>query len=217
MMISLSGIDCCGKSTQIETLRGRLDTMGRSSCVVWSRGGYTPGIELIKKIISPNRTKDKTEMIRHSEEVCADRTKSLLLLIASILDLWLYYGITMRFKQRFGRVVICDRYIWDTYIDFKLKYPQHDFEYWSSWRLLLKLYAKPDVSIVMFISPEESMYRSTLKNEPFPETIDKRRKRIDMYFEEMKKGRWQHKINASASIEKVFDSIWSIIGPLLRR
>ena len=36
-MISISGIDCCGKSTQIELLCEELKSKGRKCEVVWSR------------------------------------------------------------------------------------------------------------------------------------------------------------------------------------
>ena len=49
-MISISGIDCCGKSTQIELLCEELKSKGQKCEVIWSRGGYTPGIQVVKGI-----------------------------------------------------------------------------------------------------------------------------------------------------------------------
>ena len=113
----------------------------------------------------------------------------------------------MRLKEIFGTTVICDRYIWDTYIDFKLKYPEYDFEHGFWWRLTLKTMLKPNPSIVMFIPAEESMRRSGLKDEPFPEPIDVRRKRIEMYDFLAGRNVWQWRIEATNTIDKVFDDI----------
>ena len=124
-----------------------------------------------------------------------------------MIDLWLYYTLVLRLKEIFGTTVICDRYIWDTYIDFKLKYPEYDFEHGFWWRLTLKTMLKPNPSIVMFIPAEESMRRSGLKDEPFPEPIDVRRKRIEMYDFLAGRNVWQWRIEATNTIDKVFDDI----------
>ena len=51
MLISFSGLDCAGKSTQISLLKEYLQGKGYEVSEVWSRGGYTPGIETMKKIL----------------------------------------------------------------------------------------------------------------------------------------------------------------------
>ena len=45
-----SGLDGAGKSTQIDLLTARLRQDGTRSQVLWSRGGYTPGMLLLKRI-----------------------------------------------------------------------------------------------------------------------------------------------------------------------
>ena len=206
-MISISGIDCCGKSTQIELLCEELKSKGRKCEVVWSRGGYTPGIQVVKGIFRKEKNVSKEERIKYSEEVNGNPIKRKLLFIASLMDLWLYYSLVLRLKEIFGKTVICDRYIWDTYIDFKLKYPEYDFEHGFWWRLTLKTMVKPNPSLGMFIPAEESMRRSGLKDEPFPEPIDVRQKRIEMYYSLAGKNVWQWSIEATNTIDKVFDDI----------
>lgn len=205
-MISFSGIDCCGKSTQIDLVCKELAKRGRKTKVVWSRGGYTPGIELFKRILRGGKKATKEERLAASAKANESGKKRKLLLILSLIDLWFYYSIVLRFKG-IGCEVICDRYIWDTYIDFKMKYPDSKFERGFWWRLTLKTMVKPKPSIVMFIPAEMSMYRSSLKEEPFPEPIEVRRERIEWYVREMENGRWQHKIDATGSIEEVYAEV----------
>ena len=50
-MITFSGIDCSGKSTQIENVTRILNYKGQKCKVIWSRGGYTPILEFVKNII----------------------------------------------------------------------------------------------------------------------------------------------------------------------
>lgn len=207
-MISFSGIDCSGKSTQIELLCNELKKQNRRYQVIWSRGGYTPGIQFLKDLISKDRSgMTKEERIQYSEKVNSNSTKRKLLFTASLMDLWLYYSVVLRFKELMGTTVICDRYIWDTYIDFKMKYPDYDFENGFWWKLTLKTMLKPKPSFVFFIPAEESMRRSDLKDEPFPEPIEIRKERIDHYMNELKNNRWDCIIDATKSIEEVFDSV----------
>lgn len=206
-MISFSGIDCCGKSTQIDLLCKDLEKQGKKYQVIWSRGGYTPGIERVKKLLRGGSSASKEEKISYSEQVNSNSKKRKLLFVASLMDLWFYYSVSLRLKEWFGTTVICDRYIWDTYIDFKIKYPDYDFERGFWWRLTLKTMLKPKASFCMFISAEESMRRSSLKEEPFPESVEARRERIDWYVRERENNRWQYVIDATKSIEEVYSAI----------
>ena len=167
-MISFSGIDCCGKSTQIDLLCKELEKQNKKYRVIWSHGGYTPGIEAVKKLLRGGvSSTSREEKVAYSEQVNSNSKKKKLLFTASLMDLWFYYSVTLRLKEWFGTTVICDRYIWDTYIDFKIKYPEYDFERGFWWRLTLKTMLKPKASFCLFIPAEESMRRSELKDEPF--------------------------------------------------
>lgn len=206
-MISFSGIDCCGKSTQINLLCEELKKQGKRYEVIWSRGGYTPGIEFLKKMIRGGKVETKEERLAHSVKVNESGKKRKLLFIASLIDLFFYYSITLRVKEWFGKTIICDRYIWDTYIDFKMKYPEFDFEKGFWWKLTLKTMLKPKPSIVMTIPAEVSMCRSSLKDEPFPEPIEVRQERIEYYLREIKNGRWDCVIDATVAVEEVYAQI----------
>lgn len=206
-MISFSGIDCSGKSTQIDLLCKELNKQHRKHQVIWSRGGYTPGIEMVKKLIRGGKQTSREEHVAHSQAVNENPTKRKLLFVGALIDLWLYYSVVLRVKEMLGTLVICDRYIWDTYIDFKMKYPEYDFEHGFWWRLTLKTMLKPNPSFVLFIPAEESMRRSDLKEEPFPEPIQVRNERFNWYVREVKKQRWQHTIDATKSIDEVYAQI----------
>ena len=206
-MISFSGIDCCGKSTQIDLLCKDLEKQGKKYQVIWSRGGYTPGIERVKKLLRGGSSASKEEKISYFEQVNSNSKKRKLLFVASLMDLWFYYSVSLRLKEWFGTTVICDRYIWDTYIDFKIKYPEYDFEHGFWWRLTLKTMLKPQASFCLFIPAEESMRRSRLKEEPFPESVEARRERIDWYIRELDNNRWQYRIDATKSIDEVHVAI----------
>ena len=48
-MIVFSGLDGAGKSTQIELLKFYFKNSGVPVISFWSRGGYTAGMEFVKK------------------------------------------------------------------------------------------------------------------------------------------------------------------------
>lgn len=211
-MIAFSGIDCSGKSTQIEILKKELEEKGRRVEVIWSRGGYTPWIEGIKTLIRPDKKYTEEQKKAYRESVNSNSKKAKLLLVASIWDLARYYGIVFRIKEMFGKTIICDRYIWDTYIDFKIKFPQFDFENWFAWKFMMKVIKKPKCSLIFTIPAEESIRRSELKNDPHPEPFELRVRRINFYNEEINKHRWDNVIDAQVSIEEVAEIVRRKVG-----
>ena len=207
-MISFSGIDCGGKSTQIEKISEYMNSTDQYTNkvkVIHSRGGYTPLLEFVKKLVRTDKNATREEQDKYREEIHSSSGKRKLLLWLSIFDLGLYYGIYFRFCEMFGKVILADRYFWDSYIDFLMKYSEFDFEKWLVWKIARKLYLKPKHSVIYVIPAELSMYRSTLKDEPWPEPVEIRRERIDMYMEQIEKKRWMHVIDATKSIEEVFE------------
>lgn len=205
MLIEFSGLDCAGKSTQINLLKEYYENQGYHVEVIWSRGGYTPGITWLKELVRRGGNKSPEEQTEEERLAKVNRKPQggRLLLWLSIVDLIAYWGIFFRQWSKKDRMLFCDRYFWDTYIDFTLKYPQTKFEKWFVWKILQKCYRKPDCSFVLTITPEESMRRSNLKFEPFPEPEEKRALRLDKYMEEIKKERWKYVVDCMRPIEEI--------------
>jgi dTMP kinase len=217
MLVSFSGLDCAGKSTQIELLKGHIKDKGYNAEVIWSRGGYTPGVNFLKSLIRrDNRKPEERSEEERKAMVEREPRGGTLLLWLSIVDLIWYWGIIFRSKSLNKKIVICDRYYWDTYIDFKLRYPNVNFENWVSWKLLNKLYKKPDCDYCLTVTPEESMRRSSLKFEPFPETEEKRVKRLDEYMKFIKDGKWKYVIDCMRDIEVIQADIVAIFDKELK-
>ena len=204
-MISFSGIDCGGKSTQIEKINEYLKAKGKRCKIIHSRGGYTPLLESVKTLIRKDKGGKSEESEKYRAEVHGSPKKRKLLLWLSICDLALYYGVWFRLVELFGTTILADRYFWDSYIDFKMKYPEFDFERWFVWKFAKAIHKKPKKSIIYTIPAELSMYRSTLKDEPWPEPVEVRRDRIDRYMVEIENGRWKNVIDATTSIDEVFE------------
>lgn len=210
-MITFSGIDCSGKSTQISIIKEKLIDKKIKIKVIWSRGGYTPVLEFIKNVFRRDKKMSESEKENYRSEIHKNRLKRKILLWISIFDLVFYYGIYFRVLELFRYKILADRYIWDTFIDFQIKYGDIKFEKWFIWRFLLITHLKPKHSIILTIPAEESLRRSDLKFEPFPENYEQRVIRINHYVKEINNKKWKNVIDATKSIDRVSSEIMEII------
>ncbi len=183
LLITFSGLDGAGKSTQIERLKNDLQQRGYVTRTVWARGGYTPGMEGLKRL-ARRLLRRKLPPSGHSAQRTQTFGKSWvrrLWLSLAILDLIWVYSVQLRWWKWRGQAVICDRYVWDTLIDFRLNFPHEGVERWLLWRSLVRIAAVPDVIFWMWIPVEESMRRSALKGEPFPDAPPVLAQRLSEY------------------------------------
>lgn len=209
-MIAFSGLDGAGKSTQIELIQKFYKKENIKSKYFWSRGGYTPGMEKIKGLlrnsksnhIPSNRGKSKEREQSFSKPIIRKIWLSL-----AILDLIYFYGVYIRVKELFGVRVICDRYIFDTSIDFRLNFSQENVNKWWLWRLMLLLAMKPNKHFVLTIPVEESLRRSKLKEEPFPDSEETLKTRLDDYLKYVSKSSNAIHINGNKSINDIHNFI----------
>ncbi len=209
-LVVFSGLDCAGKSTQIERLRLRLRKGGVEPVYLWSRGGYTPGFVALKAFLrrlSRGRVVPQAgPSTQRAQAMGHGRTRRMWLRL-SLLDLIWLYGVQVRWWRLCGKTVICDRYIGDTLIDFTLNFPQENVVSWWLWRLLERVTPRPDAAFLMLIPVEESQRRAVLKNEPYPDTPEVLAQRLSYYQGQTAAGRWQA-LDGLRPIDDLATEIW---------
>jgi thymidylate kinase len=210
-LITLSGLDSAGKSTQIEKLESYFLSNNIKVKVIWSRGGYTPLFNVLKYIlrkITPNKLPEPGES-KDRDEIFSKKWIRVLWLDIAIVDLMIFYGLYFRLLNLWGYTIIADRFLHDTYVDWRLGFKNENFEKTILWKMLVYLSPKPRLSFLLTISVEEAVRRSKLKNEPFSENLSRREERRDLYLELIDKGRWKYIIDGLDAPDEVMASIKS--------
>ena len=196
-MISFSGIDGAGKSTQIDMLKKYYNETGKKYTTIWGRGGWTPGLELIKNMVRTDKKMDSKGREQYRLNVHKSTKKRKILLIGAILDLYLYFAVYYRYLSLFKREVICDRYIWDTYADWKVTYSEFNFEEWWIWKLLILIIPYPSKSFLFIISEKESIIRCSTKIDDTYESEEVKQRKIEIYTELINKNKWTQQLKKS--------------------
>ena len=209
VLITFSGMDGAGKSTQISLLCNYLSSKGKKSSVFWSRGGYTFGFELLKKMFRFFFNKKLPPKGKNSKrtKIISNPLIARTWLNLAILDLIALYSF-IRIKSFLGYYIICDRYVEDTRLDFIINFPSITFQNYLSWKLLEFIKSKPDFSFLLMVSPALSVSRGLEKDEPYPDDLVTLKKRYNLYSDPSIFSPKQYKIlDCSVKKEKVSKSI----------
>ncbi len=214
MIITYSGTDGSGKSTQIDLLAKKIQSQNKQTRCLWARGGYTPFFVSLKNIVrivfreklpTSGDSKKREDLIRKN-------SVSSLWLTISTIDLFLYLGIYARYLNLTGKIVICDRYIKDTQIDFKRNFSSQFNEDGFLWRMLVRLVPEPDYRFLLYVPVNVSLVRSKMKNEPFPDSPETLYFRLESYMDEsLFPSNKYHKIDCQQSVEAIQEEIQKVI------
>lgn len=211
MIVSFSGIDSAGKTTQIELLMEYCRTMGIKTKKVWSKARGTPGVIFLKELVRRDKSMSPEGKKQYREEVFKNPKKEKLLYIASMLDLCWYWGVYYRILSMTNRILICDRYLWDTYVEINCDFAGIEIEKSILWNLVKAVAPKPKISFIFVVPAEVSLERDRNKNAAGIENIEVKKKKIDLYMKCVEKNCWTNVMNGMKTIEEIHDEVKKII------
>lgn len=181
MIVSFSGIDSSGKSTQLDLLSRYFSSQKIRYKYIWSKARGTPGVVFLKSLVRRDRKLSAEEKKEYRDNYFKNQKKEKFLYVVSMLDLFWYWGIYFRLLNLIYQYVLCDRYIWDTFIELQHDFPHIDTERSILWKVVHWIAAKPKVSFCFFVPAEVSLQRDLQKNAAGVEDIVRKKSKIALY------------------------------------
>lgn len=193
MLIAFSGVDGSGKTTYAETLCDILTTCEIKNHYVWSRVASSSFIKPFSKtakifhsLKKENRISKQAENYAESEARRKDLfAKSPILrmlgLFILLLEMLWQYSLKVTLPLSCKKVVICDRYIYDTLVDILTRYGMN-FENTDGTlfaKILTILTPKPDIAYLLHIPLKDACSRKDVDTEE----IGFLKKQIALYHE----------------------------------
>lgn len=212
MIISFSGIDSAGKTTQINFLCNELEKRNIKYIKKWSKARGTPIVLFLKRIVRRDKGLDQTGKSEYRNEIFRNLRKLRLLYTASMLDLCLYWGIHYRWQNLFCKYLICDRYLWDTYVEIKHDFVGIDIDHSLLWKMVKLCTPRPKVSFVFIIPAELSLARDKQKEASDIEDVERKKSKIETYLQLIKKNCWSNVMDGTRSREELHEDVKKIVG-----
>ena len=211
MIVSFSGIDSAGKTTQIDLLLEYCKEHNIKAKKVWGKARVTPGVIALKELFRKDKNLNAEEKVEYREEVFKNPVKEKLLYIASMLDLCWYWGIYYRLLNLVNQYVICDRYLWDTYVEINCDFAGIDINKSLLWKIVRTIVPKPKVSFVFVVPADVSLARDREKNAAGIEKIEVKKKKIDLYMKCIDANCWTNVMDGMNPIDELNKQVIDIL------
>lgn len=170
LLITLSGMDGCGKSTVIKHLHNVLQLLELKQDHIWLRAGNSDFMQaanklgkkvfrsFIRKSVSNVEVGDRPGQGAKELRITNPRL-AMLWFNTTFSELALQVLVRVRLPLLRGRVVVCDRYLVDSIADLMIRCGQSELAGRYRNSPLFHLFPKPDLALHLVVSPEESLRR----------------------------------------------------------
>lgn len=206
ILVTISGVDLAGKTTLLDGLERWLTEERVSMARLWYRPGYSGPLNKLRDTIRALRP---GALPPPGPNVARDRAFSRpgvrgAWIGMAILDSIAHYALRVRIALTQHEVVLCDRYVDDALFDFALRFPEVPVE--PLRRVLRGVAPRPEVPALLVLPWEEVLRRLSLKDEPFPDPMEQRRRRFDEYARLAAEGRYAI-VDATRSVEAIQEDV----------
>ncbi len=178
MLVTLSGLDGCGKTTQAEMLRSAFEVCHLRAVSVWSRAGSARWLQLFtrwgrKQPALNEASKDAVEVqLADKIRLRQRRFRSPWVRWGwswlTAIELLLRYAWQVTLPLLLGRVVICDRYVQDALADWAAYFDEPTIERRLVAKVLRWLTPRPRMGYWLDIPLDVAQSRSA---EPLPASL----------------------------------------------
>jgi len=206
-MYTFSGLDSSGKTTQIELIREYCKNNNIDYSYKWGKGRATPVVMFLKRIFRRDKKMNDQERKEYREEIYQNRLYKFALLTISIFDLWWFWGILYRFLRNKHEVLICDRYVWDTYVDIRTEFKEFNIDRWLIWKIAVILAPVPHHSFLLFIPAQESFDRDKAKGDNTADSIEKKVEKAKEYERLIAEKKWDTVIDGMLTRQEIFSIV----------
>jgi len=170
MLVTFSGVDGCGKTTQARALQSAFETCHLRADYVWNRGGSARWVGLLSqwsKRLSP-RISNETQTMAANERTIVRRMQQFRSPWTrcgwswlTTTELLLQYTWRVTVPLLLGHVVICDRYIYDALGDWSVYFDEAAVEKRMAARVLCALTRRPRMAYWLDVPAEVAQSRSS--------------------------------------------------------
>lgn len=183
LLITVSGPDGSGKSTQIQLLLEALEKRGAKVTSVWFRPGYSPWLDQVRAAV---RSRAPAVLPTSSDpsarqEVFSRPWVRVSWAALAVADSAVYHWVRVRRLQATHDVVICDRSIEDAALDLSLRFPELKRVTAAALGVIRMAGPKPDLAVVYSVPLKVAHQRCLDKNEPFADPLEIREARHAFY------------------------------------
>ena len=205
MVISFSGIDGSGKTAHATALVDAFRLGELKADYVWGRGGSTGLTRLLgplKRVISPRTLAevpaDGLERRRNRLANPVVRTGWVALVA---LDQMVHAWLRVWLPARLGRVIVADRYVYDTAVEVELSLPPGDRFGRRLNRLMVRLVPRPDRPFLLDVAP--AVARARKPGEPWHSDLEAEAR----LYREIAAQHGLSQVSAAQDLEPSIDSI----------
>ncbi|MGQ9492132.1 MAG: nucleotidyltransferase family protein [Anaerolineae bacterium] len=170
MLVTFSGVDGCGKTTQAKALQSAFDTCHIQAKYVWNRGGSASWLRFFTRWA-------KYGMQNTYREVAPSAEAKVRIRQQRFRSFWLRWGwawlttveLLLRYIRQValpllgGQVVICDRYLYDTLADWAAYFDEPAVEKRWAARALCLLSPRPRIAYWIDVPSKVAQARATDK------------------------------------------------------
>ncbi|MEB2313871.1 MAG: hypothetical protein OZ928_18655 [Polyangiaceae bacterium] len=217
-LVTVSGVDCAGKTTQIELLARALERDGYRTRVLWYRPGYSARLDRLRRAVRRLRpgALPRATASGARERAFARPGVSQAWLAMALGDLLIEYAAVVRGRVLAGEVVICDRYLFDAGLDLTFRFPALEGSSRRALGAAARVCPRPDAELLLLLPEAEMLRRMELKNEPFPDPPEIRARRYAAYAERAR-APWVTPIDSAREIAAVHAELHRVVSEALGR